>query len=174
MRHNLQHQTKSKTNQRRSRELALQILFKLDCLNSKNTSSNNKPSDISQASSVSNQDTKKQSEDELSFLVYKNLLKELIRVDGKCWKEANYLVEGVLGKKDILDSVVEDNMGDAERLSYVDRNILRIGLYEMSVGKKPNIVINEAIEVAKTYSTTESSKLVNRVLDQAKTFAGNK
>lgn len=156
-----------KTNQRKCRELALQILFKLDCLGK---------------SSISNVDQQltlkegghRQSEDDLSFSIYKNLLKELIYVDVSCWEGANHLVEGVLDKKDLLDGMLERNMNDAGRLSYVDRNIIRIGLYEMSVGKKPNIVINEAIEVAKTYSTTESSKLVNRVLDQAKASVGDR
>ncbi len=168
----LVHQNKKRTNQRKSRELALQMLFKLDCLGSKKALKEVSNKEISHDDeNTSGVSTKK---DDLNFLVYKNLLRELIQVDGSCWEEADHLVKGVLGKKDLLDQMVDQNMNDAVRLSYVDRNILRIGLYEMSIGKKPNIVINEAIEVAKTYSTTESSKLVNRVLDQAKTFAGDK
>ncbi len=139
----MQHDQK-KSSSRKSRELALQVLFKLDCLGEK-----------------------KESENTLSFLVYKNLLKELLRIDKPAWKKAHGLVQGVLDRKSELDKMVDQNMANSIRLSHIDRNILRIGLYELSQGQKVNIVINEAIEVAKTYSTLESGKLVNRVLDQA-------
>ena len=132
----------NRTNQRKSRELALQVLFKLDCLEEENS-------------------------ENVNFLVYKNLLKELLKIGDYPWSRAESLIKGVQGEKKKLDSLVQAKMNDFKRLSNVDKNILRIAIFELSNGLKSNIVINEAIELAKVYSTTESSKLVNRVLDEA-------
>ena len=56
-----------------------------------------------------------------------------------------------------------------ERMGGVDRNILRASVYEMFFADEtldPKIVINEAIEIAKVYGTQESSSFVNGLLDQ--------
>lgn len=54
-----------------------------------------------------------------------------------------------------------------ERMAIVDRNILRLGVYELLYGQKtpPKVVINEAVELAKGYGTSDSGKFVNGVLD---------
>jgi len=60
---------------------------------------------------------------------------------------------------------------DLERLANVDRNILRIAIYEMKflTEEIPLVVsINEAVELAKKFSTVESSKYVNGILDRFK------
>jgi len=56
------------------------------------------------------------------------------------------------------------------RISSVDRNILRIAIYEMLERPDiPSVVsINEAIEIAKKYSTEESGRFVNGVLDKVR------
>ena len=53
-----------------------------------------------------------------------------------------------------------------ERMSTVDRNILRLAIYEMKmVGTAPAIVIDEALELARRFSGDESVSFVNGVLD---------
>lgn len=58
-----------------------------------------------------------------------------------------------------------------ERMAVVDRNILRLGCYELLFHDDipPKVSINEAVELAKKYSDTESGKFVNGILDKIKT-----
>jgi transcription antitermination factor NusB len=55
-----------------------------------------------------------------------------------------------------------------ERMAVVDRNILRQGIYELlwEVDMPPKVAINEALEVAKKFSTQESSRFINGILDR--------
>ena len=55
-----------------------------------------------------------------------------------------------------------------ERMAVVDRNILRQGIFELlwENDVPPKVAINEALEVAKKYSTQESSRFINGVLDR--------
>ena len=57
---------------------------------------------------------------------------------------------------------------DLERMAVVDRNILRLAIYEMVwSGDVPSkVAINEAIEIAKKFGTSESSRFINGVLDR--------
>jgi N utilization substance protein B len=85
---------------------------------------------------------------------------------------ANDLLRGTLGKKAEIDARIAslaDNW-DFERLAVVDRNILRLALYEMLFRPEipPVVSINEAIEIAKKFSTAESGKFVNGLLDRVK------
>ncbi len=54
------------------------------------------------------------------------------------------------------------------RMAVIDRNVLRMGLYELmyAPGIPPKVAINEAVELAKKYGDTESSKFVNGILDK--------
>jgi len=55
---------------------------------------------------------------------------------------------------------------DVHRMAVVDRGILRLALWELAVDNAPPaVVINEAIRLAKEFSTTESTRFVNGVLD---------
>ncbi len=80
------------------------------------------------------------------------------------------LLDGILKKKAVIDEVIEKAAPDwpIEKISVVDRNILRIGLYELVFGDKeqvpPKVAINEAIELAKNFGGENSSKFVNGVL----------
>jgi len=80
------------------------------------------------------------------------------------------LLNGVLGKKTEIDLVVEKAAPDwpLDKISMVDRNILRIGLYELlfadSKEVPAKVAINEAIELSKSYGGEKSSKFVNGVL----------
>lgn len=57
-----------------------------------------------------------------------------------------------------------------ERMAFVDRNIMRLGCFELFFRSDipPKVAINEAVELAKKYSGVESGKFVNAILDQIK------
>ena len=80
------------------------------------------------------------------------------------------LLGGVLSKKTEIDLVVEKAAPDwpLDKISIIDRNILRIGLYELlfadSKEVPAKVAINEAIELSKSYGGEKSSKFVNGVL----------
>ena len=85
---------------------------------------------------------------------------------------ANDLLRGALEKQPEVDAKIRtlaDNW-DFERLAVVDRNILRLAVYEMLFRPEipPVVSINEAIEIAKKFSTADSGKFVNGLLDRVK------
>ena len=85
---------------------------------------------------------------------------------------ANDLLRGALEKLPEVDAKIRtlaDNW-DFERLAVVDRNILRLAVYEMLYRPEipPVVSINEAIEIAKKFSTAESGSFVNGLLDRVK------
>lgn len=93
------------------------------------------------------------------------------RVGGEVIQYTNLLVHGVNQQKEILDQKIQSvsQHWKVARMSIVDRNILRVALFEMKYSNeplKPSIAINEAIEIAKRYGSTDSSAFVNGVLDQ--------
>ena len=55
-----------------------------------------------------------------------------------------------------------------KRMAIIDRNVMRIGLYELqhTTDIPPKVAINEAVELAKKYGDLESSKFVNGILDK--------
>lgn len=57
-----------------------------------------------------------------------------------------------------------------ERMAFVDRNIMRLGCFELLFREDipPKVAINEAVELAKKYSGLDSGKFVNAILDQVK------
>jgi N utilization substance protein B len=83
---------------------------------------------------------------------------------------ANALVKGTLENKQKIDSLIENNSENwlLSRMGVIDRNILRMAVYEMISGFDipVKVTINEAIEIAKKFGTEDSSKFVNGVLDQ--------
>ena len=80
------------------------------------------------------------------------------------------LLDGTLQKQSELDLVIEKAAPEwpIDRISPVDRNILRIGLYELLFGERDEVpakvAINEAIELAKQFGGEHSSRFVNGVL----------
>ena len=80
------------------------------------------------------------------------------------------LVNKVLEKHKIIDEIIEKAAPEwpLDKISLIDRNILRIGLTELLFGDRtqvpPKVAINEAIELAKTYGGENSSKFINGVL----------
>ncbi len=82
------------------------------------------------------------------------------------------LVEGVRSDLQKIDDRIQASMQNwnVSRLSSVDRTILRLAVYEMLFHAQRldvALVINEAIELAKKYSSEEAPRFVNGVLDQA-------
>lgn len=80
------------------------------------------------------------------------------------------IVAGTTEHKDSIDETIRKSTQNYElnRISVVDRNVLRVAIYEMlhCPETPPVVSINEAIEIAKKYSTEESGRFVNGVLDQ--------
>jgi len=78
------------------------------------------------------------------------------------------IVSGVVVNVNTLDEFIADFAPDwpLDQVAIIDRNLLRIALWEIAVYKKTpvKVVINEAIELAKRYGSENSSKFVNGVL----------
>lgn len=80
------------------------------------------------------------------------------------------LLRNIIAKKPELDLIIEKAAPawPIDRISIVDRNVLRIGLYELLFGDRsevpPKVAINESIELAKTFGGENSGKFVNGVL----------
>ncbi|MFB3882687.1 MAG: transcription antitermination factor NusB [Armatimonadota bacterium] len=81
---------------------------------------------------------------------------------------ARELLSGASAHADHLNSVIERNAKgwSLDRMANVDRNILRLALYELLYrpDTPPSVVVDEAVELAKRYSTAESGRFVNGVL----------
>ncbi|OGZ18050.1 MAG: transcription antitermination factor NusB [Candidatus Nealsonbacteria bacterium RBG_13_36_15] len=80
------------------------------------------------------------------------------------------LVTGVVENLSKIDKVIEKAAPEwpIDQVTIVDRNVLRIGLFELLYGSKeevpPKVAINEAIELAKTFGGESSGKFINGVL----------
>jgi transcription antitermination protein NusB len=83
---------------------------------------------------------------------------------------AEDLVKGVLAHLTEIDRCIESAVENyrMERLAAVERNILRVAVYELNhvSDAPPPVVINEAIEIAKKFGATESGGFVNGILDR--------
>lgn len=93
-------------------------------------------------------------------------------LDEKSNEFCTTLTKGVLSDMDEIDKIIikyAENW-ELKRMAAVDRNILRIASYELlSQPQTPvNVIIDEAVEIAKEYSTIDSGKFVNGILDKIK------
>ena len=87
-------------------------------------------------------------------------------------RDREYLRKAVSGTKENLtaiDAIIMECSREwkVERMSGIDRNIARLAVFEMKFNEEeitPNIVINEAVELAKKYGTDESARFINGVL----------
>jgi transcription antitermination protein NusB len=129
----------SRGSRRKSREAALQALFLIE-MNTRN------PVDLSLAVFLENFSVKKGSQPHFSRLV-----------------------QGVGEQKEAIDRLIMDYAENwrIERMSGVDRNILRIAIYELLYCNDvpPRVAINEAIDLGKQYGTEESGAFINGILD---------
>jgi N utilization substance protein B len=137
-------------NRHLSRSIVLQTLFEWDF------SPNDKKSDNHPTS------------DEI-----KDVLKRNLKEFAPGFEDDNFvfsLIEQVLKKRVVVDEIIEKAAPDwpLDKISIIDRNILRIGLTELLFGDRkevpPKVAINEAIELAKTFGGENSGKFVNGVL----------
>jgi len=125
---------------RRAREYALQILFQIDF-----------------------KVGKVQSKDFENFWSDKDASEDIKQF-------AEDLVTGTIKRLDEIDSIIEKVAENwiLKRMAAVDRNILRFAAYEILYRKDiPSAVtINEAIEIAKKFSTSEAAPFINGILDR--------
>ena len=88
---------------------------------------------------------------------------------------ARELVYGVLENKEAIDSTISTCAPEwpVEQISAIDRNILRIAIFEILLRDSVPIkaAINEAVELAKTFGSDSSSKFINGVLRTVSTKA---
>ena len=122
---------------RKSREVALQALYQAEISDSKNV-------DISTICD--------------NFQVAKKVI-----------PYAQTLIEGISQHSDEIDDLISQHAKNwrVGRMSIVDRNLIRIGVFELLFQDDvPNTVaINESIEIAKRFSTDDSSSFINGILD---------
>jgi N utilization substance protein B len=82
---------------------------------------------------------------------------------------ATVIVKGTLAIREKIDGLISAHSSHwtIDRMPATDRNILRIGTYELLEEQTvpPKAVINEAIEIAKKFGTTDSATFINGVLD---------
>lgn len=83
---------------------------------------------------------------------------------------AEPLIRGALAHRETIDAQIRKHLKnwDFHRLAPVDRNVLRLAIYEMLHREDipPVVSINEAVDIAKKFSTEDSGKFVNGILDR--------
>lgn len=108
------------------------------------------------------------SEDSLDSLLKRNI--EEFAEGSSDFPFMKKLTDGVQKKANDLDKIITKAAPDwpLEKIANVDRNVLRIGLFELLFGDRnevpPKVAINEAIELAKTFGGETSGRFVNGVL----------
>jgi N utilization substance protein B len=131
---------------RKARESALQILFQLEF-------DDTPPSEVSAAYWA-----RRKTENEVK-------------------EYGTWLFEGIVRRREEIDRMIS-GLSDhwrLDRMAVVDRNILRIAVFELIEEKNiaPAVIINEALEVAKKYSSEQASVFINGILDAAKKRLAN-
>lgn len=131
-------------NRHLSRSIAVQVLFELDFNNCQDKA------------------------DKIGDVLERSLKEFAPGIEDK--KFAEDLVKGIFKKRKKIDSIIEKTAPEwpLDQIALVDRNVLRVGLYELIFGNKKEVpskvAINEAIELAKTFGGETSGKFVNGVL----------
>jgi len=85
---------------------------------------------------------------------------------------AEELFSGVAGQLQEIDALIQRHAQNWRlgRMAAVDRNVLRLAVFELrSDGRNPDsVIINEAIEIARKFSTQDSAQFVNGILDSVR------
>ncbi len=130
---------------RQARIAALQTLYELDC-------------------------TKHKAEEALAHLRAEETMPQ------EAFSFSEELVKGVLQNKSKLDALIKKFAPafPPEQMSVIDRNILRLAIFEISFSDKTpiKVAINEAIELAKEFGSDSSPRLINGVLGSVTTERG--
>ena len=91
------------------------------------------------------------------------------QVNKKSIPYARKLMDGIQEKGDVINQLISKYAENwrLERMSLIDRNILRLAVYEMHYQDDVpvSVAINEAVEIAKRYSTDDSGPFINGILD---------
>jgi N utilization substance protein B len=103
---------------------------------------------------------------------------DLTKLEAKFWKSAKAadttrafaekLFEGAAKDVGVLDALIVGHADNwrFERMAAIDRAILRLAIYELRAAETPpKVILNEAVDLAKKYSSEESGAFVNGVLD---------
>jgi N utilization substance protein B len=103
---------------------------------------------------------------------------DFAKLEGKFWKSAKAadttrafaekLFEGAAKDVAVLDALIVGHSDNwrFERMAAIDRAILRLSIHELRAGETPpKVVLNEAVDLAKKYSSEESGAFVNGILD---------
>lgn len=90
---------------------------------------------------------------------------------------AKTLVRGTLADREKIDALLSSSADhwSVDRMAALDRNVLRMAVWEMDGNRAdipPKVAINEAIELAKRFSTEQSGAFVNGVLDRVRRTLG--
>jgi N utilization substance protein B len=110
-----------------------------------------------------------------------------MKLEGNFWKSAkgadstrafaNRLLEGATAQVAVLDELITRLAANwkFERLSAIDRAILRLGIYELRfTDTPPKVVMNECVELAKKFSSEDAGAFVNGILDAVHKEAASK
>jgi N utilization substance protein B len=131
----------------KAREIALQVLYEIDSVDHK-------------------------AEDTLERILSSN------EVSGDVIAFSRELVNGVIKNREQLDQNIRDfaPAWPLDQISIVDRNILRLAIYEILHDNKipVKVAINEAVELAKTFGSDNSSRFINGVLGSVSNMASNR
>jgi transcription antitermination protein NusB len=107
-------------------------------------------------------------DDKIGEVIERNIAEFAPGIEGYDFTHA--LVNGVLTKRGDIDALIEKCAPEwpLEQVTAIDRNILRLGIFELMFGNydevPPKVAINEAIELAKTFGGESSARFVNGVL----------
>lgn len=136
---------------RATRELALKVLFQVDVGRADPKRALRYTAAQQQVGVDEAESARELSEDDITF--------------------AGELVDGALEHMSAIDQTISDHAKEwrIERMANVDRNVLRLALYEMTYRDDipVSVSINEAVELAKKFGTEESGKFVNGILGNA-------
>jgi N utilization substance protein B len=99
------------------------------------------------------------------------IISRSIKIKGEEKIDSDYvtkIIKGVINKAPKIDNEIEKSAPEwpIEQISRIDKNILRIAIYELLYSKDipPKVSIDEAVELAKTFGSDSSSKFINGVL----------
>ena len=118
------------------------------------------------------------------MLIHKNDLKDV--VDDSLKKQEHFLdvgymesiIYGIMSSNDELNKIIENNLKGwkLSRISKIDLAILQIAVYEITKMEDipDNVTINEAVELAKKYSCSESASFINGVLSNVLSLHAHK
>jgi N utilization substance protein B len=103
---------------------------------------------------------------------------EPAKLEAKFWRTAkaadstrifaNKLFEGAAKDADELDALIVQHAQNwrLERMAIIDRAVLRLAIFELRAGETPpKVILNEAVELAKKFSSEDAGAFVNGILD---------